>query len=118
METDEPQPFDENPALNIGNPSALSENLGGSHEETRKSQRDVDWELVDIENRLRLKKKRANAKRAFTRLLNGVPSILVEDRSVTLTSLKDCEENLYAVFEVFKRACYSCKDVFSIQFNF
>ena len=111
MESDEPQSFGENPALNIGNPSVLGENLGGSHAETRRSQRDVDWELVDIENRLRLKKERANAKRALTKLLNDISSVLVEDRSVALTSLKDCEENLCAVFEVFRRACYSYKDV-------
>ena len=111
METAEPQSFGENPAFNSGNPSAFGENLVGSREETRRSQRDVDWELVDIENRLRLKKERADAKRALTRLLNGVSSVLVEDRSVALTSLKDCEENLCAVFEVFRRACYSYKDV-------
>ena len=97
METDELQSFGENPAFNIGNPSAFGEDLVASREETRRSQRDVDWELVDIENRLRLKKERANAKRALTRLLNGVSSVLVEDRSVALTSLKDCEENLCAV---------------------
>ena len=111
MESDGPQSFGENPAFHSGNPSAFGEDLTGSREDTRRGQRDVDWELVDIENRLRLKKERANAKRALTRLLNGVSSVLVEDRSVALTSLKDCEKNLCAVFEVFKRACYSYKDV-------
>ena len=111
MESDEPQSFGENSAFRSGNPSAFGEDLIGSREDTRRSQRDVDWELADIENRLRLKKERANAKRALTRLLNGVSSVLVEDRSVALTSLKDCEKNLCAVFEVFKRACYSYKHV-------
>ena len=101
METDEPQSLGKNPAFNSGNPLAFGEDLLGSRENTRRSQRGIDWELVDIENRLC----------AFSRLLNGVSSVLVKDRSVALTSLKDCEENLCAIFEVFKRACYSYKDV-------
>ena len=47
-------------------------------EETGRSQRDVDWEVVDIANRSLQMKKRANAKRALKRLLNGVSSALVE----------------------------------------
>ncbi len=96
--------------LNKGNPSALGEYLDGSHEEIERRQRDVDWEVVDIANRSRLKKERANARPALSRLMNGVSSSLVEDRSIAVTSLKDCEEKLYAVFVVFRTACDSYQD--------
>ena len=100
----------ESRVLNDEISSAFGGEMGWMEDETGRSQQDADWRAVDTEKKLRLKKERANAKRVLTRVMNGVSSTLLDESSMAVTSLRDCEQNLCAVFEVFRRACESYKN--------
>ncbi len=86
--------------------SAFGGEMDWMEDETGRSQRDADRRAVETEKKLCLKKERANTKRVLARVLNGVSSTLLDESSMAVTSLKDCEQNLCAVFDVFRSESY------------
>ena len=73
----------------------------------------IDWDAVDHERMIRLKRERANAKRALTNTVNEVSAALVCHGSGDGESLTHLEEKLEAVFIAFQKACDSFKAMLS-----
>ena len=69
----------------------------------------IDCDAVDHERMIRLKRERANAKRALTNTVKEVSAALVCHGSGDGESLTHLEEKLEAVFIAFQKACESFK---------
>ena len=69
----------------------------------------IDWDAVDHERMIRLKRERANAKRALTNTVKEVSAALVCHGSGDGESLTHLEEKLEAVFIACQKACESFK---------
>ena len=69
----------------------------------------IDWDAVDHERMIRLKRERANAKRALLNTVKEVSAALMCHGSGDGESLTHLEEKLEAVFIAFQKACESFK---------
>ena len=73
----------------------------------------IDWDAVDHERMIRLKRERASAKRALTNTVKEVSAALVCHGPGDGESLTHLEEKLEAVFIAFQKACDSFKAMLS-----
>eukprot|EP00112_Aurelia_sp_Birch-Aquarium-sp1_P003845 Seg1433.6 transcript_id=Seg1433.6/GoldUCD/mRNA.D3Y31 product="hypothetical protein" protein_id=Seg1433.6/GoldUCD/D3Y31 len=71
----------------------------------------IDWDAVDHERMIRMKRERASAKRALTNAVKEVTAALVCHGSEDRESLAHLEEKLDAVFIAFLKACNSFKAI-------